>query len=203
MTFAGVVCLLKSLKGEMMKKLEEEQLEETQGHDVNHEEKEIRRDSNPDPITGEPGSHPAGVGIGGAGGAAAGAAVGGAVGGPVGAVVGGAVGAVAGGLAGKGVAEKIDPTVEEEYWRKNYSSRPYYTPGKKYEDYHPAYRYGWEAAAKEEYRGRKFEDVERQLAGEWPAYTNASNAGWPDVRLITRDAYERIQTQYRDEEKNR
>src|ERR1043166_752127 len=98
----------------MMKKVDE--LEETQGHDLEHEEKERRRDSNPDPITGEPGSHPIGVGVGGGSGAAAGAAVGGAVGGPIGAAVGGVVGAVAGGLAGKGVAEKIDPTVEEAYW---------------------------------------------------------------------------------------
>jgi len=29
-----------------------------------------------------------------------------------------AVGAVVGGLAGKGVAEMIDPTAEEAYWRK-------------------------------------------------------------------------------------
>ena len=75
-------------------------------------------DSNPDPITGEKGAHPVGVAAGGAGGAAAGAAIGAAVGGPVGAVVGGAVGAVAGGLAGKGAAEVVNPTVEEEYWKK-------------------------------------------------------------------------------------
>jgi hypothetical protein len=180
----------------MMKKLDE--LEETQPSVLN-EEKEGRRDSNPDPITGEPGSHPIGVGVGGAGGAAAGAAVGGVVGGPVGAVVGGVVGAVAGGLAGKGVAETIDPTVEEDYWRKNYSSRPYSKSDKKYEDYDPAYRYGWEAAAKKEYRGRRFEDVEQELAKGWPAYSNTPNTGWSDVRLVTRDAYERIQTRFRDE----
>jgi uncharacterized protein (TIGR02271 family) len=66
--------------------------------------------ANPDPITGEAGSHPVGTGVGAAaGGIAAGAAVG-SVAGPVGTVVGAAVGAVAGGAAGKGVAEKIDPT---------------------------------------------------------------------------------------------
>jgi len=76
-------------------------------------------DANPDPLTGAPGSHPVGVGVGAAGGAAAGAAIG-SVGGPVGTVVGTAVGAVAGGLAGKGVAEAINPTLEDEYWRENY-----------------------------------------------------------------------------------
>ena len=40
------------------------------------------KDLNEDPITGEPGSHPVGTGLGAAGGAAAGAALGTAVGGP-------------------------------------------------------------------------------------------------------------------------
>ena len=58
-------------------------------------------DANPDPITGEKGAHPIGVGIGtAAGGAAAGAAAGMAAG-PVGAVAGAVVGGIAGGLAGK------------------------------------------------------------------------------------------------------
>ena len=85
------------------------------------------RDLNPDPITGEAGSHPVGTGVGAVAGGATGVAIGTAVGGPVGGVVGGAIGAVAGGLAGKGVAEKVDPTVESAYWRDNYSTRPYVT----------------------------------------------------------------------------
>lgn len=76
-------------------------------------------DLHADPLTGEPGAHPVGTGLGAvAGGAAAGAATG-AFAGPVGAVIGLAVGAVVGGLAGKGVAEVIDPTGEQAYWRAN------------------------------------------------------------------------------------
>ena len=71
------------------------------------------RGANRDPISGAPGAHPLGAGIGAAlGGAAAGAAAGTVVG-PVGTVVGLAVGAIVGGLAGKGVAESIDPTLED------------------------------------------------------------------------------------------
>ena len=83
-------------------------------------DRKIGADANRDPITGTPGAHPVGTGVGAAGGAAAGAAIG-AIGGPIGAAVGLVAGAVAGGLAGKGVAETIDPTVEDAYWRKNYS----------------------------------------------------------------------------------
>src|SRR2546423_3225254 len=101
------------------------------------------RDRNPDPITGEAGSHPVGAGAGAAaGGLAAGAAVGAAAG-PVGAAVGAVAGGIAGAYAGKAAAEAIDPTTEEAYWEQNYVSRPYYRQGTSYVDYRPAYQYGW------------------------------------------------------------
>ena len=76
--------------------------------------------ANRDPLTKEPGSHPVGTGVGTAGGAAAGAAVGTLAGGPIGAVVGGAIGAVAGAVAGHAVGEAVNPTVEHQYWSKNF-----------------------------------------------------------------------------------
>src|SRR4051794_36906038 len=88
--------------------------------------------ANRDPLSGEPGAHPVGVGVGAAaGGMAAGAAVG-TVAGPLGTAVGAAVGAIVGGLAGKGVAESVDPTAEDAYWRANYASRDYVAPGRSY-----------------------------------------------------------------------
>src|SRR6186997_2081540 len=105
------------------------------------------KDTNPDPITGAPGSHPIGTGIGAAGAGAAGAAIG-AVAGPIGAAVGAVVGAVAGGLAGKGVAEAVNPTAEDAYWRENFSTRPYVAQGTAYDEYRPAYQYGWESRAR-------------------------------------------------------
>ena len=97
------------------------------------------RDENRDPLSGERGAHPVGTGVGAAaGGLAAGAATGAAVGtvaGPigtaVGTAVGAAIGAVTGGLAGKAVAEHIDPTVEHDYWRSNYSKRSYVGHGRR------------------------------------------------------------------------
>src|SRR3954469_15133022 len=114
-------------------------------------------DANRDPISGAPGAHPVGVGVGAAaGGAATGAAVG-TVAGPVGTAVGAAVGAVVGGLAGKGIAERIDPTVEDAYWADNYSEEPYYEEGYTYDDYQPGYQTGWEARGRHE--GRNFDDI--------------------------------------------
>src|SRR6478735_5983071 len=113
-----------------------------------------KRDRNEDPITGAPGSHPVGTGIGAAGAGAAATAIGAVVGGPVGAAVGAVVGAVAGGLAGKGVAEQIDPTVEDAYWRDAHRNESYYDSTATYDDYAPAYRTGYEGYGRYAGQGR-------------------------------------------------
>jgi hypothetical protein len=147
-------------------------------------------DSNPDPITGQPGAHPVGTGVGAAlAGAAAGAA-GGVVGGPVGAAVGAVIGGVAGGLAGKGVAESIDPTVEDNYWRANYAHRPYYDGSKSYDEYQPAYKYGWEARAKNAHRS--FDEAEAALKRNWDSAKERSTLSWEKAKPATRDAWDRI-----------
>ena len=46
-----------------------------------------------------------------------------------------AVGAIVGGLAGKGVAEMVDPTAEDAYWREHYKDRTYAADGSSYDDY--------------------------------------------------------------------
>ena len=148
--------------------------------------------SNPDPITKEPGSHPVGTGLGSAGGAAAGVAIGAAVGGPVGAVVGGAIGAVAGGATGHAAGEAVNPTVEEGYWRENYKNRPYFRSGKNYSDYQPAYKYGWESAGHPNYSGKRFEDVETDLARDWDKARGTASTTWTESREATRDAWNRV-----------
>jgi hypothetical protein len=148
------------------------------------------RDTNPDPLTGEPGAHPVGTGLGAAaGGMAAGAAVG-TVAGPVGTAVGAVVGAVVGGLAGKGVAEAIDPTREDDYWRANYRTREYVGPDDDYDDYGPAYRYGAERYAQN--RDRPFDEVETELSHDWGAARGTSRLEWDRARHASRDAWTRL-----------
>ena len=143
---------------------------------------------NRDPLTGAPGAHPVGVGVGAAlGGAAAGAATG-TVAGPVGTIVGAAVGAIAGGLAGKGVAESVDPTIEDAYWRENYATRDYVTSGRSYDDYGPAYGYGVNRYDAD----RSFEDVEPELAEGWMGSRGQSTLSWGEASPAARDAWNRI-----------
>jgi type IV secretory pathway TrbL component len=166
------------------------------------------RDANRDPITGTPGSHPVGTGVGAAAGgmaagvagaALAGAATGAAATGPaapLGAAVGAVIGAVAGGLAGKSVAESIDPTAEDAYWRENYKTRQYASTSdaSNYDydrDYAPAYRHGYTAAA--QHRGKKFDDVESTLQQKWNETKGDSRLGWEKARHATRDAWHRVE----------
>ena len=163
-------------------------------------------DANRDPLSNEPGAHPVGVGVGAAVGGAAlggaavgaaalasaatGAAMGGTVGGPVGVVAGAVMGAVAGGLAGKSVAEKIDPTREDAYWKDNYSQRPYAERGTAYDTYRPAYQYGWEARGR--YPDRQFDDVEADLERDWQKTQGKTSLPWTKAKPATRDAWDRI-----------
>ena len=122
------------------------------------------------------------------GGAAAGAAAG-VLGGPVGALAGAVVGAVAGGLGGKAVAESVNPTAEEAYWRDNYQSEPYYEVGRTYDDYAPAYRLGLHGRTR--YDG-EFDDVESRLASDWESGRESSTLPWPEARPASRAAWDRI-----------
>lgn len=116
--------------------------------------------TNPDPITGAPGAHPL------------------------------ATGAVVGGLAGKGVAEAIDPTKEDAYWRENFRSRHYVNQGATYDDYGPAYGFGVETASR--HPGRSFDDAELELSRQWTSRTGTSTLGWNQAKDAARDAWDRL-----------
>jgi len=160
--------------------------------------KQAEHDANRDPLSDRAGAHPVGTGIGAAtGGAAAGAATGAAIGtvaGPVGtalgAAIGTAVGAVGGGLAGKAIAEHVNPTVEHGYWRENYSARPYAQSGKAYEEYAPAYQYGWESQTK--YVGKSFDESESALRRDWDKAKGNSSLEWDRAKDAVRDSWNRV-----------
>src|SRR5688572_18423374 len=121
--------------------------------------RQLKKDKsrNPDPITGAPGSHPVGTGLGAAvGGAATAGALAGTAVGPVGTIAGAAVGAVVGGLMGKGIAEKVDPTREDAYWRENHARQPW-GKTRSFDDYQPAYRIGYEGYSEYGTKGNTFE----------------------------------------------
>jgi len=101
------------------------------------------------------------------------------------------VGAVVGGLAGKGIAEKIDPTVETAYWRENYRTRQYVDKDARWEDYEPAYRTGYEGYGR--YSGKRFDDVEANLRSDYERSRGKGSLAWDKARHATRDAWDRVE----------
>ena len=156
-------------------------------HDDTHDN---GRDMNRDPITKAPGAHPVGVGIGGAAGGAAAGAAAGTVFGPVGTLIGAAVGVVAGAAIGKGVAERIDPTGETEYWREAHRERDYVKPDHDFDrDYAPAYGFGLQA--READRTRGWDESEPDQQRDWESSRGESKLAWDDARPAVRDAWDR------------
>ncbi len=100
-------------------------------------------------------------------------------------------GAYAGGTTGKALAERINPAHEDEYWRHEFPSRPYAVASPHgWDDFGPAYRYGYERYP--DFDGRRFEEVEPEFARDWEQSRGDSNLGWDEARLAARDAFERI-----------
>lgn len=80
---------------------------------------------------------------------------------------------------------------EDQYWRTNYRSRPYFsTRGGDYDFYQPGYRYGYEAANR--YQGRDWDDVEPELSSGWGSYEYRGSSTWEQIKDAARDAWDRV-----------
>ena len=97
---------------------------------------------------------------------------------------------MAGGLAGKGIAESIDPTVEDAYWSEHHKTRPYVDQDSSYDDYRPAYQYGWESRA--QHADKSFDEVETDLGRNWESAKANSKLSWDKAKHATRDAWDRV-----------
>ncbi len=145
---------------------------------------------NRDPLSGTPGSHPIGTGLGAAAGGIAAVAAMGSFAGPVGTIAGAAVGALVGGWAGNEAAEKIDPTIEEAYWRENFMNRTYVARDSTFDDYGPAYLYGIDHYPN--HLGRTFDEVENYLSDNWHRAKGKSSLTWEQAKHATSDAWHRL-----------
>src|SRR5689334_23288014 len=99
--------------------------------------------SNPDPLSGESGSHPVATGVGAATVGAAAVVAAAAVAGPIGVTAAAIGGPAIGGYVGKAVGELIDPTAEDAFWREQHPRQSYARPRVHDDDYFAAYRVGY------------------------------------------------------------
>lgn len=107
-------------------------------------------------------------------------------------MAGAAVGAIAGGLIGKGVAEKVNPTAEDAYWREQHKREPYYDKTYSYEDYQGAYRTGYEGYGRWGGRGKSYDEIEPELEKEYERNKGKSRLSWQQARHATRAAWHRF-----------
>ena len=146
--------------------------------------------ANLDPLTGEAGAHPVATGIGAAAVGAAGLAAAAAVAGPVGVAAATVGGAVIGGYIGKAAGELIDPTAEDDFWRKQHPQQPYAQPRVHDDDYFAAYRVGYVGYSLFDGQVRSFDDAEADLRTSYEA--TGAKLPWERARVATRAAWERV-----------
>jgi len=89
------------------------------------------------------------------------------------------------------IAERVNPAVEEAFWRENYLREPYFERGYTFDDYHPAYRTGWEGRLR--YAGLTYEQCERDLQRDYQRNRGASQLDWAKNRHAVRAAWERFE----------
>lgn len=76
---------------------------------------------------------------------------------------------------------------DEAHYRAVFLDAPYYSTGRNWRDYAPAYRYGH--AARDEHPNERFEQVEPQLAREWRRRKADSRLQWAEARGAVREAW--------------
>jgi hypothetical protein len=151
-----------------------------------------------DPVTGAPGAHPVGAGVGAAVGGAATGAVLGTLAGPLGSVAGAVVGGVLGGLGGKALAEKLDPTFQDEddYWRDHYLFETYVESEHPYGQYRYAYRLGYETRIR--YPHLSEEQAMTALASVYQREAGDAALPWAKARYAVRAAWHRADARMRE-----
>ena len=134
--------------------------------------------------------HSIGEGTGAIAGAVTGA-IAGSMAGPVGTVVGAVAGGALGAKAGDSIAEAVNPTEYTEYFESNFRTAPYYSTGRDWSDYQPAYQYGYDTYS--QHRGQRFDDVESQLERDWDSSKSRSRLAWNEARGAVRDGWHHIE----------
>jgi uncharacterized protein (TIGR02271 family) len=99
---------------------------------------------------------------------------------------------VVGGIAGKAVAERVDPTAEDAYWRENHFKQQYARQGSTFEDYQGAYRTGYQGWERLGNSGRSFDDLEDEFKTDYDLNKGQSSLDWKEARPAARAAWDRL-----------
>ena len=83
-----------------------------------------------------------------------------------------------------------DWTSDRSWWQQNFMNRPYASADRRFEDYEPGYRFGYESANR--YHGRKWNDIETNLRTDWDSFEGKGNSTWENMKDSVRDAWDKV-----------
>lgn len=86
--------------------------------------------------------------------------------------------------------QKFDPTEHEAYWRENHLTQNF-AGGKAYEEFHPAYRAGYEGYSQFGHEGKTFEETETKLRERYESEDGSPKLPWTVARPASRAAWHR------------
>ena len=95
-----------------------------------------------------------------------------------------------GGATSGGVAEALNHTAEEIFWREAFVREPYYVKGRTYEYYAPSFRAGWKGRVRHD--GRTFNEAEAELIADYGLTKSELDPAWHDIRPAARAAWDRV-----------
>jgi hypothetical protein len=79
---------------------------------------------------------------------------------------------------------------DRSWWQENFRNRPYVSADRRFEDYEPGYRFGYESANR--YRGKNFNDIESSLRTDWDRFEGRGSSTWENMKDSVRDAWDRV-----------
>jgi uncharacterized protein (TIGR02271 family) len=81
---------------------------------------------------------------------------------------------------------------DDTYYRKDWQTK-YASLGGTYDDYAPAYRYGYDMRRDARYQGRNWDDVESDLRSDWDTRYGSSGAStWERMKAAVRSGWDRM-----------
>lgn len=83
-----------------------------------------------------------------------------------------------------------DWTRDKSWWHDNFQDRPYVSADRKFEDYEPGYRFGYESANR--YKGKNWNNIESNLRSDWDRFEGRGQSTWENVKDSVRDAWDKV-----------
>lgn len=87
----------------------------------------------------------------------------------------------------------IDKMAENKYWQSQFRNENYYEPGRKFEDYEPAYRTAIEGYDRYSDTAPTFDLAEKSLKSDYESIKSDTLLGWDKAKVAVKAAWHRLE----------